>query len=69
MFLGITISLSSFKPFDLKPSISLNEMKTFEGANYDSKKSNNCSLLLGDLVWRLFCQSSFDQILFSAFRR
>ncbi|EMI71651.1 TlpA family protein disulfide reductase [Leptospira noguchii] len=37
LFLVITISLSFFKASDLKPSISLNEMKTFEGTNYDSK--------------------------------
>ncbi|EMY77869.1 thioredoxin-like domain protein [Leptospira weilii serovar Ranarum str. ICFT] len=37
LFLSITIALSIFKASDLKPSVSLNGMKSFDGIRYDSE--------------------------------
>ncbi|EKP13003.1 MULTISPECIES: TlpA family protein disulfide reductase [Leptospira] len=37
LFLTITIVLSIFKASDVKPSISIDGMKSFEGERYDSK--------------------------------
>ncbi|OLY65891.1 TlpA family protein disulfide reductase [Leptospira santarosai] len=37
LFLTITIVLSIFKTSDLKPSVSINGMKSFEGERFDSK--------------------------------
>lgn len=38
LFLTITIVLSIFKASDLKPSVSINGMKSFEGERFDSKE-------------------------------
>ncbi|WP_000452187.1 TlpA family protein disulfide reductase, partial [Leptospira interrogans] len=62
LFLGITISLSFFKASDLKPSISLNEMKTFEGANYDSK--NQITVVYFWATWCGVCSANLPLIKF-----